>query len=416
MGKLSDTKIRNAKTETDTCLSDGNGLSLRIYPKRGKIARTWVFRYRRPATKKPAKLSLGDYPVISLRAARQQAEIMRQQLFEGLDPQYVQKEQRAENANAITTQQLFESWLTLQKSAKEVTDRTLADHEARWRVHLEKSLGPLLAKHVIRRQIAAVLDSMVAKGIKEETRKCLCLLKMLFRFAEERHLIKENPIEGLSAKSFKITAGAPRDRALPLSELRSFWRLLDSASITPATANAFKLLILTGARRGEVTMMRWSELDLTQGMWVLPPERTKNRKAHTLYLPNLAMRLIESMRPISGHGEYVLSLGNGITPLSTEGLTVTLRRLSTRLESVPHFTVHDLRRSAATAWGEHLKTSPHVIEKMLNHQPRDRLVATYQRAAYIDEQKMAWKAWGEMVENHVANDFGNVVPLHARQD
>ncbi|MBU6950932.1 site-specific integrase [Hahella sp. HN01] len=413
MGKLSDAKIRNAKTETDTCLSDGNGLSLRIYPKQGKMARTWVFRYRRPATKKPAKLTLGDYPAVSLREARQQVETIRRQLFEGFDPQHVQREQRANNANAVTVKQLFESWLALQKSAGEVADKTLAQHEGRWRVHLQKPLGLLLAKHVTRRHIAAVLDAMVEKGIKEETRKTLCLLKMMFRYAIERHHIEESPAEALSAKSFKVTSGAPRERVLSLTELRTFWSLLDREPLAFATINAFKLLILTGARRSEVANMTWSELDLTQGIWTLPPERTKNRKGHTVYLSDLAVRVIKSMRPISGYGKFVFSTGDGSAPIHTDGLSGCPGRLSAKLKGVPHFTVHDLRRSAATAWGELLKTPPHVIEKMLNHQPLDKLVATYQRATYVDEQKTAWKAWGEMVENHVANDFGNVVPLHA---
>lgn len=73
------------------------------------------------------------------------------------------------------------------------------------------------------------------------------------------------------------------------------------------------------------------------------------------------------------------------------------------------FSVHDLRRSAATAWGEYLKTEPHVIERMLNHQPLNKLVATYQRAGYVEEQHATWLAWGQMVDHQIANDFDNVV-------
>ena len=73
------------------------------------------------------------------------------------------------------------------------------------------------------------------------------------------------------------------------------------------------------------------------------------------------------------------------------------------------FTIHDLRRSAATAWGEYLKADPHVIERMLNHQPANKLVATYQRAIYADEQKQTWLKWGELVERMVANEPNNLV-------
>ena len=75
------------------------------------------------------------------------------------------------------------------------------------------------------------------------------------------------------------------------------------------------------------------------------------------------------------------------------------------------FTVHDLRRSAATAWAEHLKIQPHIIERMLNHQPLNKLVATYQRAQYVEEQEKAWEAWGELVYTAIANNAGNVIPF-----
>ena len=71
----------------------------------------------------------------------------------------------------------------------------------------------------------------------------------------------------------------------------------------------------------------------------------------------------------------------------------------------------ELRRSAATCWGEHLKTSPHVIERMLNHQPLNKLIATYQRAVYADEQKAAWLAWGKMVEEKIAREPTNIIPF-----
>ena len=69
---------------------------------------------------------------------------------------------------------------------------------------------------------------------------------------------------------------------------------------------------------------------------------------------------------------------------------------------MPVTPIHDLRRSAATAWGEYLKTEPHVIERMLNHQPLNKLVAIYQRAVYADEQKSTWSDWGKLIEHQLA--------------
>ena len=69
------------------------------------------------------------------------------------------------------------------------------------------------------------------------------------------------------------------------------------------------------------------------------------------------------------------------------------------------FTIHDLRRTAATMWGEYLKVKPHIIENMLNHQPLNKLIATYQRATYIAEQKAAWSAWDEMISYQIDSEI-----------
>ena len=82
------------------------------------------------------------------------------------------------------------------------------------------------------------------------------------------------------------------------------------------------------------------------------------------------------------------------------------------MAGVKLFTVHDLRRSAATAWGEHLKINPHIIERMLNHQPANKLVATYQRATYVEEQKTAWLAWDAKVMREMTREINNVFPFN----
>jgi integrase len=186
---------------------------------------------------------------------------------------------------------------------------------------------------------------------------------------------------------------------------------------------AIKLLILTGARRTEVAAMRWDELS-ENGIWLLPTHRTKNKQAHTIYLSQIAMNLINDLKKLTGQSEFVFENGKG--HIHPDSLTSTINRLirvpddpktmrrasTAPLANMKPFSVHDIRRSAATAWGEHLKVKPHAIEQMLNHQPLNKLVAIYQRATYAEEQKAAWLACGEMVEHQIANEPSNVVPIN----
>jgi integrase len=124
---------------------------------------------------------------------------------------------------------------------------------------LKKVLGTLLVKDVGRSHLSATLDAMTRKGIKEETRKALTTLNLMLDYALARHLIDQNPARMLKPKDFSATANRPRDRVLSSVELRQLWLALDQSflSMAATTAIALKLLILTGARRGEVAGMRW---------------------------------------------------------------------------------------------------------------------------------------------------------------
>lgn len=247
-----------------------------------------------------------------------------------------------------------------------------------------------------------------------------------------RHFIDSNPARMLKPKDFAATANRPRDRVLTLQELRKLWQALDEATtvqntlsahttMSIVTTTAIKLLILTGARRGEVAGMKWEELSLEEGIWSLPSERTKNHQAHTIYLSRFAINLLTDLKAQTGKSRFVFDTGrkDEQSHIHEDTLTGVLLRLRgskgaknfSPLKDMKPFTVHDIRRSAATAWGEYFKTDPHVIEKMLNHQPLNKLIATYQHAVYASEQKAAWLSWGVLIEHQIVQDPDNVVVL-----
>lgn len=158
-----------------------------------------------------------------------------------------------------------------------------------------------------------------------------------------------------------------------------------------------------------------AELDLERGVWLLPSCRTKNRQAHTIYLSDLAVSLIKFLLTLTGQSLFVFDTGRDTKTghILPDSLNRALDRLcksdKTGLLELKAFTIHDLRRTAATAWGEYLKTDPHVIERMLNHLPMNKLIATYQRAIYAEEQKKAWIAWGRMVEKQAVKNLESAV-------
>lgn len=432
MTKLTAKKIENAlPRKKEYKLHDGDGLFLRVRP---SGAKSWLFSFSLPNDSKLIRMTLGSVKNISLKEARARLPELHDQVSQGIDPRYARAAKQAENTSAITMQKLFNDWIEFVKLAGEITPAWIKRHEDRWRLHLRKKLGNLFAKDVTRAHLASALDVMTRKGIKEETRKALTTLNLMLDYGLTRHSIESNPARMLKPKDFAASANRSRDRVLNLSELKMLWQTLDRAiylkttkeykpAMNPVITTAIKLLILTGARRTEVAAMRWDELNIENSTWLLPASRTKNRQAHTVYLSTIAINFINDLRKLTGHSEFVFDNGSG--RIHSDSLTSAINRLTkvpddpksmkrastAPLSDMKPFSVHDIRRSAATAWGEYLKVKPHVIEQMLNHQPLNKLVAIYQRATYSEEQKAAWLAWGEMVEHQIMTDQGNVTPI-----
>jgi len=421
-------KVENVKPkESEFLLSDGRGLYLRVLPSGGK---SWVYKYRRPADGKQAKLILGKVgKAWTLAKARREARKLRALLDEGKDPRAVKAAILQQNTSARNMQALFEAWMEHKGSS--VSEATVKRYRYRWDRYLRKQLGNILTSDLSRAHLASCLDGMTRKGIKEETRKALSLLNLMLDYGVQRHYLDANPARLLKPKDFAASPGAPRDRALDLAELRALWLALEDAeqvkpgmasktTQSPITGAAIRLLILTGARRGEATGMRWNELDLKAGTWEIPKTRTKNRRGHFVYLSPLALKILKDLQPLTGESRFVFeSMDKPGQSIHQDSLTKALSRLQGveegPLTGIEPFTLHDLRRSAATGWGEYLKVPPHVIELMLNHLPKDKLVQTYQRASYAEEQRKAWKAWGTKIERFVANEPKNVVSITSKK-
>jgi len=432
MTKLTAKKVENAlPRKKEYKLHDGDGLFLRVRP---SGAKSWLFSFSLPNDSTLIRMTLGSVKNISLKEARAKLPELHGQVSQGIDPRNARATKQAENTSAITMQKLFSDWIEFVKLAGEITPTWIKRHEDRWRLHLRKKLGNLFAKDVTRAHLASALDAMACKGIKEETRKALTTLNLMLDYGLTRHSIESNPARMLKPKDFAASANRSRDRVLDLSELRMLWKTLDKTiylktkkeyapAMNPVIATAIKVLILTGARRTEVAAMRWDELTIENNIWLLPASRTKNRQAHTIYLSQTAINLISDLKKLTGQSEFVFENGKG--HIHPDSLTSTINRLVkvpddpktmkrasiALLSEMKAFSVHDIRRSAATAWGEYLKVKHHVIEQMLNHQPLNKLVAVYQRATYAEEQKAAWLAWGEMVEHQIANEPVNCHPI-----
>lgn len=439
MAKSKQGKIISAPPKEKEYLKHfGDGLFLRVRP---SGAQSWLFSYVLPGSSRKFRMTLKGKN-LSVKEARALLPELHSLVAQGIDPRNARAAKIAENTQAITMQKLFEAWIDFLKISNTVGPKWIKGHEGRWNIHLKNCLGNIFAKDITRAHLASALETMTRKGIREETRKALTTLNLMLDYGLTHHFIEQNPARVLKPKDFAASAGRPRKRFLTLKELRKLWACLDecvkkqdgkASSMHPLTAIAIKLLILTGARRGEVAAMRYDEINSDTDTWIIPAGKTKNGQEHTIYLSRLAKQLIEDAKQINNTSHFVFDTGlNERGHIHTDAITRAIRRLMIKdkatkkskketqkidipeppLKDMKLFSSHDLRRTAASNWGIHLKTLPHVIEFMLNHKPKDKLQETYQHARYADAQKDTWFKWGELVEHQVATEPSNVIPIN----
>jgi integrase len=374
-------------------------------------AASWAFRYR--LNGEPKKLTLGPYPNIDLKTARDLATEASVTLAKGGDPSADKKQARAaakkvrDAARSPADRELIENVVTsfiaryAQKNTRESswreTERILVKEVvSRWKGRRLES--------ITRTEVIELLDEIVDRAPIMANR-LLAALRRMCSWAVERDIIKVSPCE-------KIKAPAPeksRDRVLEDDELASVWRAADDLGWP--FGPIVQMLILTGQRREEVAAMTWAELDLPGKLWTLPRGRVKNDKGHLVPLSPQAIEILETLPHVAGKENFVFST-TGETSVS--GFARAKSRLDKLLDpDMPGFTLHDLRRTAASGMAR-LGFAPQVVEAVLNHKTGTirGVAAVYNRYDHAAEKRAALEAWGRHVEGLInGKTSANVIPL-----
>jgi integrase len=239
----------------------------------------------------------------------------------------------------------------------------------------------------------------IAKNAPGQANHVLAYLSAMFGWAVDEGLIDKNPAAGVKMPAQKVE----RERALGDEEIRPFW--LACERVGWPFGPLAQLLLLTAQRRAEQAHATWNEFDLDKQTWTLPSERTKNGRGHLVHLAPLAVEILKKLPPIASKKGLVFTtgLGGADTPISgfgrgRERIAAEMAEISG--EEVAAFTLHDLRRSAATGMAA-LGIAPHVVDKILNHSTGkiSGVARIYNRHAYLDERKAALEAWAEHVES-----------------
>jgi integrase len=344
-------------------------------------ARGWAVRYR--VGGRSRKYTIGPYPAIDLKTARELGAKALRQVAEGRDPS--REKALARSAEPDSVEAVVRQFIDLHCKRKNKARTIVATQQALER-HVLSRWRTRPIKEITRRDVLDLIDGIVAKAPVSANR-VLTILGTLFSFAMDRDIIASSPCAGVKSP----TEEQSRDRVLSAAELGNVWRAAEK--LGGPYGELVKLLVLTGARRDEVASMTWGEVDLDARLWKLPAARTKNGRPHEIHLSGPVLAILQSL---PRRGDTFVLTAAGAAPVSN--FSKSKRALDALLPAMARWVLHDLRRSAATGMAD-LGVQPHVIEAVLNHVGGHKagVAGVYNRANYVAEKGAALDAWGEHV-------------------
>ncbi|WP_233971866.1 integrase domain-containing protein [Pectobacterium versatile] len=395
---LTDTEIKTAKPkEVDYTLHDGDGLQLLIKTNGKKV---WQYRYFHPFTQKRAKLTFGPYPEITLADARQRRREARTLLTKDIDPYEHQHSLRKQalEAKSNTFKIVAEQWLQLKKSS--ITADYASDI---WR-SLEKDIFPAIGEMSITdikaRTLVQTIQPVQARGALETVRRLCQRINEVMIYAMNVGLIDAAPSVNIS-KAFE----KPQKKHMPSirpDQLPQLMQTMRLANIELPTRCLFMWQLLTLTRPVEAAETRWQEIDLDAKEWRIPAERMKMKRVHIVPLSEQALAILELMRPLSSHREYVFpSRIKPLQPMNSQTVNAALKRAG--LGGI--LVSHGMRSIASTALNEQ-GFPPDVIEAALAHVDKNEVRRAYNRSDYLEQRRPMMQWWADFVK---AADNGSVL-------
>ncbi|MEY8689360.1 MAG: tyrosine-type recombinase/integrase [Leptothrix sp. (in: b-proteobacteria)] len=387
---LTDIAIRKARPLDKTQrLFDAGGLYLEVAPSGGKW---WRLKYRIDGKEK--RISLGTFPAVSLKEAREARDRARSDIAAGRDPSIVKRQARHERQ--AKAERVFETvarqWLVHRASAWTVG--TLAMIRASFENHVFPHIGALPVDEVEPRQVREVVKSIEAAGASETAGRVFQRIRAVYRYAIANDLAKEDPTYPLKPMEIFKPRITTHRASLPEADMPVFLRNLHAYEGDPRTQMALELLILTAVRPGELRGIRFSEIDEQGPIWRIPGARMKMKSEHLVSLSRQALTLIQKAKPFSDGSDLLFpSPYYPGKPLSDGTLNSALARLGYKGRT----TAHGFRTVFSTAANE-AGWRPDVIERQLAHEERDAVRAAYNRAQWLDERRSLLQWWADKID------------------
>ena len=387
---LSDTAIRNAKPQSKPHkMYDSDGLFIIVTPAGGKW---WRLKYRLGGKEK--LLSLGTYPTIGLKEARDKRDEAKKLVANGVDP-------------SAQRQAVKESVLSKEANSFEaVTREWFEKHVANLAPTYGKKVRSLFERQVFPvfggKPIAEVEPTDILKaarhveesGAVETAHRLIQVCGQEFRYAIATARTKYDVAAGLHGALPKVTVqhmAAITDK----KRIGELLRAIDAYGGFLSVKCALRLAPYVFVRPGELQKAEWAEFDFESAEWRLPAVKMKMKQRHIVPLTRQVLSILEELRTYTGNGRFLFpSVRTDTKPIALESMLVALRSMGFTKEEM---TMHGFRGMASTLLNE-LGYNRDWIERQLAHGERDHVRAAYNYAEYLPERRRMMAEWADYLD------------------
>jgi integrase len=349
-------------------------------------------------------LALGQYPDVSLAAARAGRDKARAELKAGRDPSVTKKLDKltAARQSGDTFEVIAREWFELQKS--HWVERHANDVIGSLEDTVFPHLGNVPIRDITEPQVLAVLRLIEARPAIETARRVRQRVSAVFVYAISSGRASSDPahiIKGAMAPLIKGKQPAITD----LEKAREMLQKAEAENAHPATKLALRLLALTALRPGTLITTPWAEfdaIDYRDPVWQIPAQRMKLRKQHKddeardhlVPLSKQAVEVIEALRTLTGKGPLAFpNTRHAHKPMSENAIGYLLNRAGYHHRHVPH----GFRSTFSTIMNERDRADASVIDFMLAHTPKDKVQAAYNRALHLPRRKALVQIWADLI-------------------
>jgi len=398
---LTDTAIRNAKPALKPKkLFDSGGLYLEVAPKGGKW---WRLKYRFGGKEK--RLSLGVYPDVSLKEARDRRDTARKLLANEIDPSENRKAKKAATVEgaANSFEVVAREWFAKRSPSWS------ASHTDRIIRRLEQDIYPWIGGKPIAEltppQLLEAVRRIEKRGALETAHRVLSSCGQVLRYAvatgRAERIISDDLRGALPPVKGEHFASVTEPE-----KVADLLRAMDGYEGTLTVCCALRLAPLVFVRPGELRHAEWADIDLDSAEWGYTVTKTKTR--HIVPLSKQALAILLELHPLTGRGRYVFPGARSTArPMSDNAILSAMRSLGIMKEEMSG---HGFRAMARTILDEVLGFRPDYIEHQLAHAVRDPNGRAYNRTAHLPERRMMMQKWADYLDKLKAG--AEVIPIN----